>query len=392
MYSLSKTFACLFISLFIASSHVNAQDSKTFAIEKSSLGSTNNVHKAGKLFFAGQFSSDDIKAISDSEITRVVTLRTEGEIEFDEESAVVAAGMEFVRLPYKTPESLTDNVFDKARELLKDQSKKTLFHCGSANRVAGVWLPYRVLDEGVPLKQALAEAAEIGLKKPFVKDKALAYIQRNLLSNEQSVRPGINKGYKSSDFDVAKMVERFELESREIYLLQEKIVASCEIKPGDIVADVGAGTGLFSRLFSDAVGETGWVYAVDIAPRMVGHIVQEATKQGQQNVTGVVCPENSVSLPPNSVDLVFICDTYHHFEYPKSSLASIKRALRPGGRLVVIDFERIEGRSREWLLNHVRAGKETFRAEIQDAGFDFQEEKTIAGFRENYFLLFQKEK
>jgi len=60
--------------------------------------------------------------------------------------------------------------------------------------------------------------------------------------------------------------------------------------------------------------------------------------------------------------------------------------------LVVIDFERIEGRSREWLLNHVRAGKETFRAEIQDAGFDFQEEKTIAGFRENYFLLFQKEK
>ena len=392
MYSLSKTFACLFISLFIASSHVNAQDSKTFAIEKSSLGSTNNVHKAGKLFFAGQFSSDDIKAISDSEITRVVTLRTEGETEFDEESAVVAAGMEFVRLPYKTPESLTDNVFDKARELLKDQSKKTLFHCGSANRVAGVWLPYRVLDEGVPLKQALAEAAEIGLKKPFVKDKALAYIHRNLLSNEQSVRPGINKGYKSSDLDVAKMVERFELESREIYLLQEKIVASCEIKPGDIVADVGAGTGLFSRLFSDAVGETGWVYAVDIAPRMVGHIVQEATKQGQQNVTGVVCPENSVSLPPNSVDLVFICDTYHHFEYPKSSLASIKRALRPGGRLVVIDFERIEGRSREWLLNHVRAGKETFRAEIQDAGFDFQEEKTIAGFRENYFLLFQKEK
>jgi hypothetical protein len=57
--------------------------------------------------------------------------------------------------------------------------------------------------------------------------------------------------------------------------------------------------------------------------------------------------------------------------------------------LVVIDFERVKGQSRDWVMGHVRAGKDVFRAEIQDAGFDFQEEKVIEGFQENYFLSFQ---
>ena len=104
----------------------------------------------------------------------------------------------------------------------------------------------------------------------------------------------------------------------------------------------------------------------------------------------MVCAENSISLPANSVDLVFLCDTYHHFEFPKTSLASIDKALRPGGRLVLIDFERIEGKSRKWLMGHVRAGKEIFRAEIQDAGFRLVEDKQIEGFKENYFLVFTK--
>ena len=390
MHPLSKTFFWLLIAFCWISGQAVAQDSPTSAIEESSLGSTNNVHKTGDLFFAGQFAQDDIKIIDDSKITRVVSLRLAEEIDWDEEAAIKKAGIEFVRLPFKKPETLTDEVFDKARELLKDELKRTLFHCKSANRVAGVWLPYRVLDQGVGLEQALQEAVEIGLVKPFVKDKALAYIIRKQANIERSVRPGINKGYKDPDLDVDKMVARFELESREIYLAREKIVAACEIKPGNIVADVGAGTGFFSRMFSDSVGEDGWVYAVDIAPRMVGHIVKEANKSGKKNITGVVCAENSVNLKPSSVDVVFVCDTYHHFEYPKSTMASIHKALRPGGRLVVIDFNRIEGKSREWLLNHVRAGKEVFRAEIQDAGFDFREEKPIQGFNENYFLVFKK--
>ena len=167
-------------------------------------------------------------------------------------------------------------------------------------------------------------------------------------------------------------------------------MAASEIEAGDTVADVGAGTGLFTCLFSLKVGDRGWVYAIDIAPRFLEHINQAATSQKLTNITSVLCAENSINLPPDSVNVVFICDTYHHFEYPKSTLRSIHQALKSDGRLILIDFDRVEGKSREWLLGHVRAGKEVFQAEIQNAGFSLEQEKKIAGFEENYFLMFRK--
>ena len=211
------------------------------------------------------------------------------------------------------------------------------------------------------------------------------------IGDEMSVKPGVNKSFIDPNLEVDSFVKRFEIESREVFLTRERIVAACEIEKGDTIADVGAGTGLFTRLFSAATGDHGWVYAVDIAPRFIEHINRESQKIGINNVTGVLCAENSINLPPSSADVVFICDTYHHFEYPKSTLASIKRALEDDGHLIVIDFERIEGESREWTMGHVRAGKEVFRAEILDAGFTLVEEKKIKGFKENYFLKFRKD-
>ncbi len=95
-------------------------------------------------------------------------------------------------------------------------------------------------------------------------------------------------------------------------------------------------------------------------------------------------------LPPESVDVVFVCDTYHHFEYHQETLASNYKAIKPGGTYVLIDFERIPGKSREFILGHVRAGKEVFRAEIVKAGFQFAEEVKIADFKEIYLLKFRK--
>ncbi len=361
-------------------------------IVAASLGNTKNVHQTGNLFFAGQFTPEDIEKIKEQNITRVITLRTDGEVKWDEEAALKAANMEFIKVPFRTPEALTDEVFDKIRTLLKDKTQTTLFHCGSANRVGGVWLPFRVLDEGVDLETALAEAKEIGLKTPFVEEKSLDYIKRKQAQpqegDEASVKPGINKNFVDPNLDVDSYVEQFEIESREVFVKRERILAACEIEKGDTVADIGAGTGLFTRMFSVEVGSEGWVYAVDIAPRFIEHINGEAAKHKLNNITGVLCAENSINLPPNSADVIFVCDTYHHFEYPKSTLASIKRALKKDGHLILIDFERIEGESREWLMGHVRAGKEVFRAEVEDAGFKLIEEKKINGFEENYFLKF----
>ena len=207
---------------------------------------------------------------------------------------------------------------------------------------------------------------------------------------EESVRPGINEKFLDPDLKVDDWLKRFEVESREVFHAREAVLAACKLKPGMRYADIGAGTGLYTRMFAGAVGKDGWVFAVDINGAFLHHIQARAEQEGQENITAVLCPEDSVSLPPESIDLAFACDTYHHFEYPKSTLASLLRALKPGGSLVVVDFKRIEGESSEWVLGHVRAGEEVFRKEIEEAGFNFAEKLEVPGLVENYFLRFTK--
>lgn len=205
-----------------------------------------------------------------------------------------------------------------------------------------------------------------------------------------SVKPGINKDFLDPALDVERYVERFETESREIYSERAAVLERIALKPGQAVADIGAGTGLYTYLFADAVGPTGKVYAVDIAAPFVERIQTTAAERGLAQVVGVQCTEDDVRLPPQSIDVAFVCDTYHHFEYPAATLASLHRALRPGGTLIVIDFHRIEGVTREWTLNHVRAGQEVFSAEIEAAGFKLEAVDTPAGLKENYLLRFRR--
>lgn len=207
-----------------------------------------------------------------------------------------------------------------------------------------------------------------------------------LLAQDKSVNPGINRAFENPQ--VEEFQERFERDGREPYDHREKILEACRLKPGMAVADVGAGTGLFTRLFAERVGPQGRVYAVDIARKFIDHIEKTSAQAGLNNVVGVVCEPDDVKLPPHSVDRVFICDTYHHFEYPHRTMRSIHRALRPGGQVVLIDFRRIEGVSSEWTLGHVRAGQEVFEQEIKAAGFEKAGEEDF--LKENYFVRFEK--
>jgi SAM-dependent methyltransferase len=127
---------------------------------------------------------------------------------------------------------------------------------------------------------------------------------------------------------------------------------------------------------------------VDIAPKFIEHIEKTSKAQGLTNVVGVVCQPDCVGLPPHSIDLAFICDTYHHFEFPYRTMASVHRALRSGGKVVLIDFRRIEGKSSEWVLGHVRAGQEVFTREIVSAGFKVVGEEKF--LKDNYFIRFQR--
>lgn len=205
---------------------------------------------------------------------------------------------------------------------------------------------------------------------------------------EQSVRPGINANYLDPEINPADWVERFEREGREVFDLREQIVETVGLQPGDRVADVGSGTGLFTTLLSREVGEKGRVYAVDIVPRFLASIDTRAAEMGVRNIDTVLCAEDSVRLRPASVDKVFICDTYHHFEYPRSTMASIHSALRPDGEVFLIDFKRIPGESSDFIMNHVRAGQEVVTAEIEAVGFEKIAEYDF--LEENYVIRFRK--
>lgn len=205
-------------------------------------------------------------------------------------------------------------------------------------------------------------------------------------AQDSSVNPGINDSFR--DPNVSQYVERFEVEGREVYDLRDDIVKTTGVKEGSVIADIGAGTGLFTRLFSEKVGAEGRVYAVDIAHSFVNRIVRQAREDNVQNIIGVICDDRSCQLPPNSIDAAYICDTYHHFEFPQKTLATIHSALRPDGKLIVVDFQRIEGKSSPWIISHVRAGKEVFQSEIEEAGFRLVEEPKL--LKDNYLLIFQK--
>lgn len=197
--------------------------------------------------------------------------------------------------------------------------------------------------------------------------------------NEQFQKKGAARGF----------IERFESHDREVFNKRDEIVAALQLKPGMAVADVGAGSGLFTRLFADKVGTDGKVFAVDVSKDFLAHIAKDSEERGLKQVKTVLGAQDGTNLGPASVDLVYLCDVYHHFEEHEKMLASIRRALKPGGTLVLIEFDRVEGKSSDFVLKHVRAGQNLFRKEIVAAGFE-PAEGPKPDLKENFFARFRK--
>ena len=205
-------------------------------------------------------------------------------------------------------------------------------------------------------------------------------------AGDQSVRPGINRHFEDPDWQ--QWVSTFERPGREVYDQRHAIVAASRAGPGMDIADIGAGTGLFTRLFATAVEPEGTVYAIDIASTFIENILRTCREQGLLNVTGIVNTPVDIGLPANAIDLAFITDTYHHFEYPQQTLASIHQALRNEGRLVIIDFRRDPQISSKWVMGHVRGNRKQVIQEVQAAGFRLLDDKPL--MRTNFFLEFVK--
>jgi len=166
----------------------------------------------------------------------------------------------------------------------------------------------------------------------------------------------------------------------------EEVLAKLGLKPGDKVADVGAGSGYFTLLFAKAVGPQGKVYAIDVAPEMLDYIRQRAQNNNIKNIQLLQALPHDPKLPPASVDMIFICDTLHHISERSTYYPLLIKALRRGGRLVNVDFYKKPlplGPPLEMKID-----KQDMITEAKSAGFHVVQDYDFLPYQ--YFLIFQQ--
>jgi ubiquinone/menaquinone biosynthesis C-methylase UbiE len=149
-----------------------------------------------------------------------------------------------------------------------------------------------------------------------------------------------------------------------------KAIAALEIRAGQVVADVGAGSGYYSVRLARAVGENGRVYATDIQPEMLALLKNKVAAERLSNVEPVLGTETDPKLPAASVDLVLMVDVYHELARPQEMLRALKRVLRTHGRLVLIEFRKESA----WVPireEHKMSEREA-RLELEAEGYRFE--------------------
>ena len=170
---------------------------------------------------------------------------------------------------------------------------------------------------------------------------------------------------------------------RDAYQKPHEVIAALDLKPGQVIADIGAGSGYFSFRLAHHVGP-GRVYAVDISPDMILHMNRRVRDLGITNLTTVLAPPDDPLLADTSLDRVFICDTWHHVEKQGEYLGKLKKMLKPGGQLVMIDFQKRELPVGPPL--EMKIAREDVVRQLETAGFQLLKEHTFLPYQ--YFLVF----
>jgi ubiquinone/menaquinone biosynthesis C-methylase UbiE len=198
-----------------------------------------------------------------------------------------------------------------------------------------------------------------------------------------------NRDYETPE-DRAKIVERLDSPARLAVLQPAELVARLGIISGSTVVDLGTGTGNLLKDLSLATGSKGRVIAEDIFPGFLDRARDRARQAKLGNVEFVLGTETDPKLPAGAADLVIVLDAYHHFDYPEKMLARIRRGLRPGGRLAIVEYHKKRGAmevSPDFALTHIRAGAEQVVQEVEAAGYKLLWRKDHAPERQ-YIAMF----
>jgi ubiquinone/menaquinone biosynthesis C-methylase UbiE len=173
--------------------------------------------------------------------------------------------------------------------------------------------------------------------------------------------------------------------ARDGYQKPDEVLRALALRPGEAVADIGSGSGYFTVRLAGGVGTGGRVYAVDVDPEMVRHLNRRLRDSGLDNVRSVLADLDDPLLPDASVDRFFICDTWHHIGDQAKYLGLMKKMLRPGGQVVMIDFKKEETPMGPPL--GMRIAREDLLRQMQAAGFILAAEHTFLPYQ--YFLVFR---
>lgn len=203
---------------------------------------------------------------------------------------------------------------------------------------------------------------------------------------------GIGKFYKGREiahvmgFAGALWLERDTREEEERLTL---LVKSLKLKPGNVVADIGAGSGVISMLMAEEVLADGYVIAVDVQDEMLLRLQQKTRESGVTNVIPIKGTQKSSSLAPESIDLAIMVDVYHEFEFPYEMMADISKAMKPGGRIVLVEY-RMEDPTVPIKLVHKMSQKQA-RAEVEQPEFNMKWTETIDVLPRQHILVFTKQ-
>lgn len=190
----------------------------------------------------------------------------------------------------------------------------------------------------------------------------------------------------TQDRPLSDRIASMERSERDAWQKPDEVVKALELNSGDAVADIGAGTGYFTRRLARAVGPAGKVFAVDVAKDILGYLKEQADQQNLHNIQLVVSRQDDPLLPANAVDLAFFCDTTHHIANRVSFYRKLSPAVKPHGRMAIIDYPPDSPQhphSPDELVPRSQA-----ISEAEEAGFKFV--KDFQFLPRHYFLLFEK--
>ena len=184
--------------------------------------------------------------------------------------------------------------------------------------------------------------------------------------------------------DPAAYIAALDDPARDAYQKPDEVMKALALREGEVLADIGSGSGYFTLRFARAVGDTGRVYAVDISPDMIRHLNRRLRDGGVRNVVPVLADPDDPLLPDASVDRFVIVDTWHHIEDQAKYLGLLKRMLKPGGQVVHIDFHK-----RELPVGPppgMKIAREDLVKQMEGSGFKLVAEHSFLPYQ--YFLVF----